>query len=64
MGNHRAVYRGYAIFVFGAIGAWSFRIESLHPDLPILANPLSDGHASRGLALWAAKRQIDRGLSL
>ena len=59
MREHRAVYRGYAIYVSGSDGVWNTRIESLHADLPILSNPVSDGHASRGLALWEAKRKIN-----
>jgi hypothetical protein len=64
MRDHRAVYRGYAIFVSSAEGKWAFRIERLRSDLPILSKPISEGHASRGEALWTAKRHIDVCLSV
>jgi hypothetical protein len=63
MGNFQTVYRGYAVHVFGETPPWSFRVESRRPELPLLANPLEDGHGSWGKALTRAKRQIDRLLS-
>jgi hypothetical protein len=63
MGNHRSIYRGYAIYIWGAETNLSFRVDRLAPDLPILSNPVSDGHGSWGSALTGAKREIDRVLS-
>jgi hypothetical protein len=60
---HRAVYRGYAIYVSGVDTSWSFRAEPIFSDLPILSRSTFDGPDSQGTALRAAKRQIDRLLS-
>lgn len=62
MHSSRTVYRGYAIFISGAV-AWTFRAEPISPDLPILRNPESASYTSRGEALRAAKREIDRLLA-
>ena len=60
MRAHRSVYRGYAIYVSGARDAsWSFRVELLTPEFPLLARPVSDGHRSWSKALDGAKREID-----
>jgi hypothetical protein len=53
---HRSVYRGYAIYVWSAETAWSFRAEPLSAELPILPLATFDGHDSRGGALKTAKR--------
>ena len=63
MGKTRSVYRGYAINVSGENPAWSFRAEPMRPELPLLAAPVQDDHASWGKALASAKRHIDRLLS-
>jgi hypothetical protein len=63
MGNHRSVYRGYAIYIWGDEANLSFRVDRLAPDLPILSNPESDGYGSWGAALTDARGQIDRVLS-
>jgi len=59
MGAIRTVYRGYAICITGVGSSWSFLVEPTRPDLPILANPKSDGHLSWGKALKKAKQQVD-----
>ena len=51
MCHHRSVYRGYAITLSGAHAKWSFRVERIAADLPMLSRPLSDGHVSCGTAL-------------
>ena len=63
MYNHRAVYRGYAIYLSGADLTWSVRVERLTPEFPLLRQPAFDGHSSWGRALRAAKREIDRILA-
>ena len=63
MPPHRAIYRGYAIYVSGGASNWTTRVEPVHPDLPIMHCHLSDGHASRGSALQSVKNEIDRLLS-
>jgi hypothetical protein len=63
MRDFRAVYRGYAIYISGTDSSWSSRAESIRFDVPILASPVSDGHASWGRALRRAKREIERVLS-
>jgi hypothetical protein len=60
---HRSVYRGYAITLSGADAKWSFRVERIFADLPMLSRPISDGHTSRGTALTDAKQHIDQLLS-
>ena len=60
MYNHRAVYRGYAIYLSGLDLAWSYRIEPLTPEFPILRQPKIAGHSSWGRALRVAKREVDR----
>jgi hypothetical protein len=47
MGNFRMVYRGYVIHVFGETPAWSFRAEPMRPKVPLLGNPVEDGHGSK-----------------
>jgi hypothetical protein len=59
----RSVYRGYAIYVSGGNSSWSFRAEPITEDLPILTRAVFERHASRGMALRTAKRQIDRLVS-
>ena len=63
MSDFRTVYRGYAIYIWGADSSWSSRAESIRSDVPILASPTSEGHASWGRALRRAKSEIDRVLS-
>ena len=60
MHNHRAVYRGYAIYLSGSDLSWSYRIEPLTPDFPLLRQPAIGGHSSWGRALRIAKRETDR----
>jgi len=59
MRAHRSVYRGYAIYVSGADASWSFRVELLTPEFPLLARPVSDCHRSWSKALEGARREID-----
>jgi hypothetical protein len=63
MGNFRMVYRGYAVHIFGETPSWSFAVEPTRPEVPLLGNPVEDGHASCGKALSTAMKQIDRLLS-
>jgi hypothetical protein len=58
---HRSVYRGYAIYVWSAETAWSFRAEPLSAELPILPLATFDGHDSRGGALKTAKSPVCSG---
>ena len=60
MRSIRSVYRGFAIYVSGENSVWSFRAEPITADLPILTRAVFEGHASRGAALRAAEREIDR----
>jgi hypothetical protein len=59
MRDFRAVYRGYAIYIWGADSSWSFRAEPITADFPILTRSVFDGHASQGAALKTAEREID-----
>jgi hypothetical protein len=61
---HRTIYKGYSISLAGADSNWSFRIERLTPEFPLLSHPLSEGHRSWGRALSSAKREIDRIVSV
>ena len=63
MRDHRAVYRGYAIYVSGVGCLWSFHAEPISVGLPILPRASFEGHATCGLALSTAKRRIDNLLS-
>jgi len=63
MGDHRCVYRGYAIYVSDGASSWSFHAEPIHLDFPILPRVSFEGHETRGAALQTAKRQIDQLLS-
>jgi hypothetical protein len=63
MGDFRTIYRGYVVFIFSEFASWAFRAEPTSPDLPILGNPLQEGHASWGKALETAEGEIDRLLS-
>lgn len=63
MFKHRAVYRSYAIYLSGADETWSFRIEPLTPEFPLLRQPALGGHRSWGRALRTAKREVDRILA-
>ena len=56
MHHHRAVYRGYS----GVDSAWSYRIEPLTPEFPILRQPKIGGFSSWARALRVAKREVDR----
>ena len=60
MHMHPTIYRGFAVYLSGADSDWSFRVERLKPDVPLLAHPVSEGHSSWGQALRRAKREIDR----
>ena len=63
MHNHRSVYRGYAIYLSGLDSTWSFRVEPLTPEFPLLRQPAFGNHSSWGRALRTAKREIDRVLA-
>ena len=58
MGDCRAIYRGYAIYLSHGLN-WSFVASPLTPDRPILVSATWDGYSSRGIALETARREID-----
>ena len=48
MHMHPTIYRGFAVYLSGADSDWSFRVERLKPDVPLLAHPVSEGHSRGG----------------
>jgi hypothetical protein len=60
MRDHRAVYRGYAIYISGADSSWSFHAEPIHADLPILPQAKFQGHPNWGEALRKCEKRDRR----